>query len=182
LTTSLWDPHRRASAITKGIVAGGVLVLIVLWAVVAVSVIDAREAAMGQARSVARNLAIAFDDEVQNTLAEIVRGMDFFTKRIRENSGHFDLYEWVRENPLLQPGVEAAIIAPNGVLLSSTRGPVVDPVDLSDREHFRIHQDGNYQGLLSATLSLGAGQTITFFRFRGASRGSTGVFSASSSS
>jgi len=109
LTPYLWDPHRRASTITKGIVAGGVLVLIVLWAVVAVSVIDAREAAMGQARSVARNLAIAFDDEVQNTLAEIVRGMDFFTKRIRENSGHFDLYEWVRENPLLQPGVEAAI-------------------------------------------------------------------------
>jgi signal transduction histidine kinase len=155
LTTSLWDPHRRASAITKGIVAGGVLVLIVLWAVVAVSVIDAREAAMGQARSVARNLAIAFDDEVQNTLAEIVRGMDFFTKRIRENSGHFDLYEWVRENPLLQPGVEAAIIAPNGVLLSSTRGPVVDPVDLSDREHFRIHQDGNYQGLFIGHAILG---------------------------
>ena len=70
----------------------------------AVSVIAAREAAMGPARSVARNLAIAFDDEVQNTLAEIVRGMDFFTKRIRENSGHFDLYEWARETPCCSPG------------------------------------------------------------------------------
>jgi signal transduction histidine kinase len=126
-----------------------------LWAAVAVSVSAAREAAMGQARSVARNLAIAFEDEVQNTLAEIVRGMDYFTKRIRENPGHFDLYAWARETHLMQPGVEAAIIAPDGMLLSSTRAQVTDPVDVGDRDHFRIHQDGNYQGLYIGHVILG---------------------------
>jgi len=148
-------PRRRADIITAGIIGLGVFVLMTMWAVVAISIGAAREAAMARAHSIGRNLAIAFDTEVQRTLSDVVRSMDYFSERVRQSPRNFDLFTWARETPLLGPGVEASIISPDGQLASSTLAPVIQPVDLSDRDHFRVHLGAGDPGLYIGAAVLG---------------------------
>jgi hypothetical protein len=62
--------------------------------------------------------------------------------------GAFDIHAWAREIPLLSNAtIQAGIIGPDGRLVSTTLDPAREPIDLSDREHFRIHLDGRFQGI-----------------------------------
>ncbi|HEY1886963.1 MAG TPA: PAS-domain containing protein, partial [Roseiarcus sp.] len=67
---------------------------------------------------------------------------------MRTARGAFDIHAWAPEIPLLSnPTIQAAIIGPDGRLVSTTLDPPPEPIDVSDREHFRIHLDGRFQGI-----------------------------------
>ncbi|MBV8504482.1 MAG: PAS-domain containing protein [Alphaproteobacteria bacterium] len=142
------DPHRRCRATTIEIVAVGSIVILAMWTTVAASITTAREAAMDRARSEGRNLAAAFADELTQILDGVADAMEIVAQRMRTTRGDFDIHAWAREIPLLSKAtLQAGIIGPDGRLVSTTLDPVPEPIDLSDREHFRIHLDGRFQGI-----------------------------------
>ena len=142
------DPRRRARALTKGIVAVGGVVILVMWAVVVGSIITARQAAIERVHSEGRNLAIAFEDEAAHILDGIARGMELVAGRLRSERGRFDLYAWSSGAPLLAWGtVQATFIGSDGKVISSTVEPHAAPIDLGDREHFRVHLEDKSLGL-----------------------------------
>src|SRR5690242_5947250 len=142
------DPRRRCRATTIEIVAVGVIVILAMWTTVAASITTAREAAMDRTRSEGRNLAAAFADELTHILGGVAGAMEIVTQRMRTTHGTFDIHAWAREIPLLSSAtVRGAIIGPDGRLVSTTLDPAPEPIDLSDREHFRIHLDRRFQGI-----------------------------------
>jgi PAS domain S-box-containing protein len=142
------DPRRRCRATTIEIVAVGIIVILAMWTTVAASITTAREAAMDRTRSEGRNLAAAFADELTQILGGVAGAMEIVAQRMRTARGAFDIHTWAREIPLLSNAtIQAGIIGPDGRLVATTLDPAPEPIDLSDREHFRIHLDGRFQGV-----------------------------------
>jgi len=136
------------------IILGGA-VLLVMWMLTAESILGARQAAMDRTRAEGRNLALAFAAEATRILDDVVRAGDLVAAHIRESHGNFDLYGWSREAALPWGMMQATFIGPNGKVMSSTVERAIEPVDLSDREHFTVHLDGKVQGLFIGKPVLG---------------------------
>jgi signal transduction histidine kinase len=147
-TSANRDPRRHARAVSREIIAVGVIVILAMWSAVAISIGSARDAAMDRARSEGRNLAVAFADEMTHILDGVAGAMDLVAEHMRAARGRFDIYAWAREVPLLSSAtMQGAIIGPDGRLVSTTLEPTPQPIDLNDREHFRVHLDGTVHGI-----------------------------------
>ena len=140
--------RHRAKALKLSITAIVVVMILVMWTAVGISIYYSRETALAQMRSNASNLAFAFDDEVKLTLDSVAATMDALANRMRAKRSDMNIYEWSHEIPITTgPIIEGGIIAPNGMLISSTESPDQKPIDLSDRPHIRIQLDGKFKGL-----------------------------------
>ncbi len=74
--------------------------------------------------------------------------MDAVANRMRAKGSDMNIYAWAREIPITTgPIVQAGIVAPNGMLVSTTSTPNLKPIDMSDREHVRVGLDGKFKGL-----------------------------------
>jgi len=139
---------RRTNALIAVVAAVGVLLVVALWAAIAGLIQSERDAAMAHAAGEARNLSAAFREEVTQTLTTVADATELVAARMRGERGAFDIHDWASQIPLLaNPAIEAAILGPDGRLLSTTLDAHPKPVDLSDREHFRVHLSGTYKGL-----------------------------------
>src|SRR5260370_347588 len=142
------DPRRRWRGTTMEMVGVGIIVILAMWTTVAASITTAREAAMDRTRSEGRNLAAAFADELTQILGGVAGAMEIIAQRMRTARRALDIHAWAREIPLLSNAtIQAAIIGPDGRLVSTTLDPAPEPIDLSDREHFPSHLDGRFQGI-----------------------------------
>jgi signal transduction histidine kinase len=140
--------RRLARPITHRIIGAGIILILAMWAMAIASIMAAEQAAMNRTRSEGHNLAVAFADEVTHILDGVAGAMEVLAQRMRAAHGQFDISTWAREIPLLSSStIQAAIIGPDGRLVSTTLDPAPQPIDLSDREHFRIHLDSRYQGI-----------------------------------
>src|SRR5712691_4676115 len=139
------DPCRRAKAIKRWIVVFSSLVILAMWGIVVETIISARETAMDHTHTEARNLAAAFADEVKHILDGVGAGMEVVADRMRAGRDLRDIY---RDIPLpLLATIQGVVISPDGMLAATTLDPNPAPLDLSDREHFRVHLDGSFKGL-----------------------------------
>ena len=126
----------------------GTCVIALVCLIMVVVIHTERRAVVQHARNEADNLSAAFQAEVAQTLKSVDRSMETVAERMRAAQGNLDVRAWARENPLLvATTIQGGIIGPDGMLLSTTLGPQSAPVDLRDREHFRIHLDGNFKGV-----------------------------------
>jgi signal transduction histidine kinase len=89
--------------------------------------------------------------------------MDAIADHMRAAPGEFNIHDWAGDIPLLAAAaVQGAIIGPYGVMLSTTMEAHPAPIDLSDREHFRVHLDGTFKGIYVSRPLVGrvSGQTV----------------------
>jgi signal transduction histidine kinase len=126
-----------------------------MWTLAAESIFAARQAAMDRTRAEGRNLAVAFEEEAVRVLDDIVHAGELVAGRLREEHGQFDLYAWSRQAALPWGMIQATFIGPDGKVVSSSVEPHPEPIDLADREHFRVHLDGKFQGLFIGKPVLG---------------------------
>jgi diguanylate cyclase (GGDEF)-like protein len=87
------------------------------------------------------NLAGAFDEHLSRSLSETDRALKLLRNRYARAPGEFDLDDWLKTVQLFDNEIlQVSLIDANGVLRLSS----VDPtrfvgLDLSDREHFKVH-------------------------------------------
>jgi hypothetical protein len=142
------DPRNRAKAIKRWIIVFSSLVILAMWGIVVETIIGARETAMDHTHTEARNLAAAFADEVTRILDGADGAMELVAKHMRAEPGPLNLYAWAQEIPLLSwATIQGSIVSPNGRLISTTLDPNPQSIDLSDREHIRVHLEGRVPGL-----------------------------------
>ena len=138
------------------IVVVATILIAMMWGVIVVSIAGARAGAMERTRGEAQNLAAAFMNEVTLALHHVDGVLNLIAERMRREGGGFDLHDWVSENPGVNEGAaQMAIIGPDGMMLSTSMGAQAAPIDLSDREHFRIHLDGGHKGLFISKPVIG---------------------------
>jgi hypothetical protein len=141
------DPGRRAKSVTAAVIGLLGAVLVLMWALAAQSISTGREAALNRTRAEGRNLAIAIEEEARRILDNIVQAGELASARIIETDGRLDLFNWGRETALPWGMIQATLIGPDGKVVSTTIEPHPERIDLSDREHFRVHLENKFQGL-----------------------------------
>jgi hypothetical protein len=116
-------------------------IVAMLWAALTFELDRSEKVAISQAASDARNLSIAFRENVRRTVSAIDQLM---LTIIAENSASGDLYHmpaWVERSPLLSGmSVQVSMSDQDGIMAASNLG-TSGRVDISDRPHFRYHLD-----------------------------------------
>ncbi len=124
------------------VVAIGAL-LVIIWAGIASSVVASRRHALDDAQLTGDNLAIGFREEVASFLRVVDADMSLIADGMRRDRGNFDLYTWGKTSALVSLGLErAVIVGTDGKLKAATFDPHPGPIDLSDRDYFRVGADG----------------------------------------
>ncbi|MGA3399994.1 MAG: PAS-domain containing protein [Acetobacteraceae bacterium] len=140
--------QRRTTWLIGAIVIAGLVFVLGLWTEAFLLIGSEQRTAIAHGRTDVSNLSAAFQEEVSRELDGVATAMNLVAARMRAEPGAFDIHQWASQIPLLSSAtIQAAIVGPDGRLLSTTLDPPARPIDLSDREHFRIHLDGAYHGL-----------------------------------
>lgn len=118
----------------------GAALLVMVWVVIYASLSSERTRILADTRADTANLARAFDEHIQRTIAGLDQTLLYLRAEFQQAPERFDLNRSVANNVILKRvSVQIARIGADGVLADSnvlgfTR------MDLSDREHFRVHK------------------------------------------
>lgn len=123
-------------------------IILFICVVAASLIIEERRAALDRAAGHAANLASAFEEQVGRVMDYVKGSVELIKYRIEKEGPAFDLYEWRALVPEIAAStIQVSIVGPDGRLRASTLTRTAKPVDLSDREYFRIHRDNPDAGL-----------------------------------
>jgi signal transduction histidine kinase len=137
--------RRKLTDLPHGILisvcALGVLSIAVLWTAVLYEQRADRQGALHQAEVQTQSIAIALREHVHG----VISSADLILQRVDDSylhsSGPYALPEWIAQLQFLRETlIQVAIIGTDGRALVSTL-PGLGQLDLSDREHFRVHLD-----------------------------------------
>lgn len=133
----------------------GAALLVMVWVVIYASLSSERTRVLADTRADTANLARAFDEHIQRTIAGLDQTLLYLRAEFQQAPERFDLNRSVANNVILKRvSVQIARIGADGVLADSnvlgfTR------MDLSDREHFRVHKAARKDELFISKPVLG---------------------------
>jgi diguanylate cyclase (GGDEF)-like protein len=177
--TSLAQYLRRLKVLMQPVVGFAALLLCVIWLTVWQQVETERQAVDRDIAQEAANLAVVFEQNVLRTASEIERVLKYL-RQSYERTGY--ITNWPA---LLQEGhivneqtVQIAVIDAKGMMITSTAMLYPrTPIDLSDREHFRVHANSSGDSLFVSKPVVGRAsgkRSIQFTRRFTAGDGSFG--------
>ena len=131
--------------------------LIVLVWTITVSRIDVEgEEAQHAVERMTENLARVFEQNVIGTLSEVDKSLQFMAAIYSKSERLSDLEETVTLPFLYSEAMlQLSVIDPQGLVMASNAALNGRSIDVSDREHFRVHRDGQVDGLFISKPVLG---------------------------
>lgn len=134
---------------------GGLVMVAALWGAIVFVVHHNRAALRAEAQVDSGNMARVFAEHIRRTVTMIDLVLQDYRAYQRSNPGAPPHEGW-RDAYLKEGGVfQWATIDERGMMAYSNLAPVTKPVDLSDREHFRVHRDGGRDELFISKPVLG---------------------------
>jgi diguanylate cyclase (GGDEF)-like protein len=129
--------ERRSSAIF------GVAIIAMLWCGISLKYYEDYRGDLKDAERSGKNFAMAFEENVLRSLGEIDKALLYLRRTIQSRREGTDFHTIVSTTDVLSEIiVQVAIIDAQGIMRASNAGPQpAPPMDLSDREHFRVHMD-----------------------------------------
>lgn len=119
----------------------GALLIVMLWAGIAVKYMDNRQSDIAGAQRDNENFALLFEENVLRSIGEMDKALLYLRRLIESTNGPIDFHSAVGTTDILSELiVQVAIIDERGIMRASNVGPQpAPPTDLSDREHFLFH-------------------------------------------
>src|SRR5246127_1610233 len=134
----------------------GVLVLVLLWAVIFTRLSVEKEATMREATASAAILSAALEQHTVKAIHQVDQITRFVKFEFEKTPGHFDLGSTVEKGVVQSETlVQVSLIDEHGKLIANTADPNPKPIDLSDREHFKVHEHENDDQLFISKPVLG---------------------------
>ncbi len=138
---------KRAVALFSSVIILGTALLL------AAVVIEQRGSAAERAWNDTYNLSGAFEEQVRRVIDSIRGSMSLLKPRLAAEGAAFDLVDWLAHAPeFATTTVQVAFVGPDGRLVSTSLERHPEPIDLSDRQHIRVH--------LAASRGLFIGQPV----------------------
>src|SRR3974390_1402060 len=127
--------QRRSTAIF------GVLIIAMLWAGMVMKYSEDVQADKREAERSNQNFAMVFEENVLRSIGEIDKALLYLRRSIETRKDSTDYATIVNTTDLLSEIiVQVAIRHADGNMPATNGGPQpAPPLDLSDREHFRVH-------------------------------------------
>ena len=143
-------------ALKRRIFIFSTVIIAFIFVVAVILVADQRQSALDRASMHSANLSASFEEQVRHVMDSVSGAMELIVRRIEKEGSDFDLAEWA---PLM-PGfaastIQVSIIGPDGRLQAASLSKNPERIDLSDREHFRVHRDNPDLGLFVGKPVLG---------------------------
>jgi diguanylate cyclase (GGDEF)-like protein len=102
------------------------------------------------------NLARAFEEHLIRTLKDADHTLQIVRNAYERHPDTFDLASWAKEEHALEgPTFQIVIIGQNGFMKATTEGTQSSPLDLGDREHFRVHVNATDDNLFISKPLIG---------------------------
>src|SRR5262245_60294090 len=121
--------ERRSTAIF------GVVIIAMLWSGICFKYIQDLRGDEREAERTNRNFAMVFEENVLRSIGEIDKSLLYLRRIIETRQDTTDFHTIVSSADLL-----SEIIVATGIMQATNAGPQpAPPIDLSDREHFRVH-------------------------------------------
>ncbi|WP_296659838.1 EAL domain-containing protein [Paraburkholderia sp.] len=134
----------------------GVLVLILLWAVIFTRLAVEKDATTREATASAALLSAALEQHTVKAIHQVDQITRFVKYEFEKSPRTFNLAKTVEKGVVQSDSlVQVSLIDEHGTLVASTVDPDPKPVDLSDREHFRVHEHENDDQLFISKPVLG---------------------------
>jgi len=171
--------ERRSSAIF------GMVIIAMLWAGVAIKYAGDLGEDKREAERTNRNFAMVFEENVLRSIGEIDKALLYLRRVIETRQGSSDFNTIANTTDVLSEIiVQVAIIDAEGIMRASNVGPQpAPPLDLSDREHYKVHLGRRDDGLFISKPVIGraSGKWSVQFsrRFNNSDGGFGGVVVAS---
>jgi diguanylate cyclase (GGDEF)-like protein len=127
--------ERRSSAVF------GMVIIAMLWAGVFLKYAGDIQEDKREAERTNRNFAMVFEENVLRSIGEIDKALLYLRRSVETRQGSTDFGTIVNTTDVLSEIiVQVAIIDAKGIMRASNAGPQPAPaLDLSDREHYRVH-------------------------------------------
>src|SRR5215831_4407295 len=131
--------QRRSTAIL------GTIIIVMLWAGVLLKYAEDVERDRREAERLNSNFAMLFEENVLRSIGEIDKALLYLRRSIETRKETTDLGTIVNTTDVLSEIiVQVGVIDAKGIMRASNAGPQPPPaLDLSDREHYRVHLGSN---------------------------------------
>jgi diguanylate cyclase (GGDEF)-like protein len=152
---------RRSSAIF------GLVIIGMLWAGIILKYVEDVHADMREATRTNQNFAMVFEENVLRSIGEIDKALLYLRRSIETRAPTTDFQTIANTTDVLSEIiVQVAIIDAHGTLRASNVGPQpTPPLDLSDREHYRVHLDSREDKLFISKPVVGRSSGLWSVQF-----------------
>jgi diguanylate cyclase (GGDEF)-like protein len=134
------DPKSWLRALNQGSTLLGLAMILLVWMGLDFHLKAELATVQRDAIQNTGNLARAFEEHLVRTLKDADHTLQIVRNAYERNPATFDLVRWSNEEHALEgPTIQIAIIGPDGFISASSAGPQTTRIDVSDREHFRVH-------------------------------------------
>jgi signal transduction histidine kinase/HPt (histidine-containing phosphotransfer) domain-containing protein/ActR/RegA family two-component response regulator len=117
----------------------GLLGIVILWTGLLYSLTVERQAAVDKAFGDTDNYALAFQQQVAGIVRSIDQTLLYARASWLRAPDQFDIALWSAHGAFLNnPAFQVSITDKDGRLRLTSLGPLTSPIDVSDREHFRV--------------------------------------------
>lgn len=139
------------------IVIFGLALIATIWLAVIVQIASEREATRSTALHEVNNLSLVFAQGVNRTASDLDRIIKYLRASYERNGHKADWPKLVQEEYTAnRQSVQIAIIDAAGMMITSTKMLYpAKPVDLSDREHYRVHVESTEDRLFISKPLIG---------------------------
>jgi diguanylate cyclase (GGDEF)-like protein len=143
--------ERRSSALF------GVVIIAMLWGGISLKYVQDVRGDQRDAERTNQNFAMVFEENVLRSIGEIDKALLYMRRSIETRQSTVDYHTIVNTADVLSEIiVQVAIIDAKGIMRASNAGPQpAPPMDLSDREHFRVHLKSGADRLFISTPVVG---------------------------
>jgi diguanylate cyclase (GGDEF)-like protein len=119
----------------------GLAMIALVWIGIAMKSLDSYSSARDETWRIQQNFARVFEENVLRSIGEIDKALLYLRRMIENRIERDSLHDIVSTTDILSEIiVQVAVIDANGIMRASNAGPQpAKPIDLSDREHYRVH-------------------------------------------
>ncbi|MBL8566888.1 MAG: EAL domain-containing protein [Hyphomicrobiaceae bacterium] len=156
----------------------GTALIVISWLAVWMQIAAERGSMVHSATHETTNLALVFEQSVERTATDIDRIIKYLRSSYERNGYAADWPKLVQEEfTFNKQTVQIAIIDRGGMMITSTKMLYPDPpVDLSDREHYKVHTQGNQDRLFISRPLMGRASHKSSVQFTRPFRDAKGEF------
>ena len=151
--------------------------LLGIWGAFHIYVEKTRSMSLAMAEHTTANLARAFEESVRRTVSNIDQALLYMRRELEADPGKFDAGK-AFSNALSMHAlaVQLSVTNENGIMIANSKAMPAQPLDLSDREHIRVHKNGTDDTLFISKAILGRVSNQWTLQFTRRVRKSDGSF------
>ncbi|WP_170149590.1 hybrid sensor histidine kinase/response regulator [Rhodoplanes roseus] len=132
-----------------GLVLLGLACVSAIWIAAIYEIREERRFVAQEARQTTANLVRAFEEHIIRSIRGADQTLLFVREIYARDPAGFDIRPWARASEAANDfAFQVSVVDRNGRLVTSSLDPGGPPLDLSDREHIRVHLNGERDALV----------------------------------